>query len=132
MKQIGLAMHNYHEANNSFPLGASLGNFSTLPGVYFTYAKQGFSALALLLPYMGETAIYNAINFNFGIDESGFGFAGDVMNVQFTAVGSHVKEFVCPSDPNGGRTLTAIARNTNNYYGSVGTSTNQNNRSSTP
>src|SRR6478609_11439436 len=45
LKQIGLAMHNYHEANNSFPMGASLGNFSTLPGVYVTYAKQSLGVL---------------------------------------------------------------------------------------
>src|ERR1700748_467443 len=50
MKQIGLAMHNYHEANNSFPLGASLGNYSISPGVYYTIAKAGLGHLASLLP----------------------------------------------------------------------------------
>jgi prepilin-type N-terminal cleavage/methylation domain-containing protein/prepilin-type processing-associated H-X9-DG protein len=131
MKQIGLAMHNYHEANNAFPLGASLGNYSITPGVYYTIAKGNLGHLASLLPYLGETAIYNAINFNFGSTEDGFTASGDVWDVQFTATTSGIKEFYCPSDPGAGKAYnggnpTGRAQTTN-YFGSIGTSTNQTN-----
>src|SRR5262249_23724196 len=114
---------NYHEANNSFPMGGSMQSY------YLTYwqpiAKQGTGALAALLPYLGETAVYNSINFYFGVDESVW-LANDVSIIQDTGIGAQIKEYMCPSDPLAGKTpYDAIARNTNNYYASVGTSTNQ-------
>src|SRR5580692_3066252 len=66
LKQIGLAMHNYHEANNSFPLGTALGNYSTAAATYYTVATNSLGHLAMLLPYLGETAVYNGINWSFG------------------------------------------------------------------
>src|SRR6516165_4671647 len=34
LKQIGLAAHNYHSANDSFPQGCSQASASTTPGTY--------------------------------------------------------------------------------------------------
>ena len=49
LKQIGLAMHNYHTANNSFPQGVAA-SFNTInPGCI---AWSGWSAQALMLGYM--------------------------------------------------------------------------------
>jgi prepilin-type N-terminal cleavage/methylation domain-containing protein/prepilin-type processing-associated H-X9-DG protein len=125
LKQIGVAMHNYHEANNAFPLGGSLQSY------YISYwqplAKQGTGPQVALLPYLGETAIYNSINFYFGTNEDGW-TPGDIYVIQASAIQAQIKEYMCPSDPWAGRTpYTVIARNTNNYFGSVGTSTNQTN-----
>ena len=67
LKQIGLAMHNYHEANNTFPMGSSWDTFSpatTYTG-WFYRSYTAWSANAALLPYLGETAVYNAINWTF-------------------------------------------------------------------
>ena len=50
LKQIGLAMHNYHSAVNSFPWG---------DGPWWIE----WSAHTLLLPYIEQGPIYNAINF---------------------------------------------------------------------
>src|ERR1700719_569552 len=61
MKQIGLGLHNYHDVNNAFPMGASLAAYAA-PGQYS--AKQNFSCLAAMLPQLGEPAIFNAINFS--------------------------------------------------------------------
>src|SRR5262245_56690292 len=64
MKQIGLAMHNYHQAQDTFPLGASQHADSFPMKGYTTWGA--WSAHALALPYMEQQPIYNAINFDFG------------------------------------------------------------------
>ena len=60
LKQIGLALHNYHAANNCFPLGGS--NASSLAG-QVQQAWGCWSAQSMLLPYIEQTTTYNAINF---------------------------------------------------------------------
>src|SRR5579883_657432 len=58
LKQIGLALHNYHQAHNVFPMGCSSGMWSAV-GVYQT--KQNLSYLALMLPFLEQTQVYNSI-----------------------------------------------------------------------
>jgi prepilin-type N-terminal cleavage/methylation domain-containing protein/prepilin-type processing-associated H-X9-DG protein len=112
LKQFGLAMHNYHATNDTFPMGASLAysNFPTAPT-----AKDNWSAHAAMLPQMEGQALYNAINFNFGVNENGTN-----MSYLFnsTVINAQVKAFLCPSDPNAG-----AVPNSNNYFACVGTST---------
>ena len=60
LKQIGLAMHNYHTANNTFPQGVSA-SFNTANLVCIAWS--GWSAQALMLGYMEGQTIYNACNF---------------------------------------------------------------------
>jgi prepilin-type N-terminal cleavage/methylation domain-containing protein/prepilin-type processing-associated H-X9-DG protein len=117
MKQIGLALHNYHEVNNAFPMGASLTAY-TGPGVYS--AKQNFSALAAMLPQLGESAIYNAINFSWGCEDSTTVIC---YAINKTAENNKINAFCCPSDPNAGVPDHNSIANTNNYMGSMGTST---------
>jgi prepilin-type N-terminal cleavage/methylation domain-containing protein/prepilin-type processing-associated H-X9-DG protein len=112
MKQIGLALHNYHDQNGTFPMGASLG-LTTPPKTY--QAKQNWGYLAAILPQLGETPIYNAINFSIGVQLSGFAWT-----INSTAIGTQVRTFLCPTDPNSGSGYVI----SNNYYGSVGTTTN--------
>src|SRR5262245_49511698 len=64
LKQIGLGMHNYHTAHNTFPLGGTK-NFTTAYGSTYPDAGWGtWSAAALLLGYMEGQPLYNAANFN--------------------------------------------------------------------
>jgi len=139
LKQIGLALHNYHEANNSFPLGCSSALYCPAPPVYniaacFYNTYSQWSEHAMLLPYMGETAIYNAINFSFGIcqgpSRQGIGggqpsLAGASISfmVNSTASSVGIKEFWCPSDPQAGNgPYGNSGKDTNNYMASLGTS----------
>jgi prepilin-type N-terminal cleavage/methylation domain-containing protein/prepilin-type processing-associated H-X9-DG protein len=136
LKQIGLALHNYHEANNTFPLGASSAMLSvstTGYGGWYMASWSQWSEHAALLPYLGETAVYNAINFSIGICQgptrnsaAGGGLAGATIMflVQSTASTTGLKEFWCPSDPQAGNgPYGNTGRDTNNYMASIGTST---------
>jgi prepilin-type N-terminal cleavage/methylation domain-containing protein/prepilin-type processing-associated H-X9-DG protein len=122
LKQIGLALHNYHNVQNAFPMGS--GNcLVTVPGTY--QSKQGLSAHTALLPFLEQTTIYNAINFNFGTNET----TTDIIYiVNSTALLAQVLTFVCPSDQYSGDTYT----NSNNYFASLGTTTNLTSTSSGP
>ena len=123
LKQIGLALHNYHSQLDSFPLGATL-NIYTYPTTF--RAKQCWSAHAQMLGQLGELPIYNSINFAWGVDES---TTQMTYAVNHTGWEAQIKYFLCPSDPLAGSASFGLGRNTNNYYASVGTSTNQMNSS---
>jgi prepilin-type N-terminal cleavage/methylation domain-containing protein/prepilin-type processing-associated H-X9-DG protein len=128
LKQIGLGMHNYESANGTFPLGVSL-NMYALPNTF--RAKNSWGHLGLMLPFLEQQAIYNAANFNWGVEE-GQSPLSIVQAVNLTAAESQIKLFLCPSDPlagNGGSSQTDIRgvsvsdTDTSNYYGCVGTTT---------
>jgi prepilin-type processing-associated H-X9-DG protein len=68
------------------------------------------SAQALMLPYMEQTPLYNACNFNFTAEfEDG---------INSTVALTVVTTYLCPSDPNAGSRL-----NTNCYAACIGTTT---------
>jgi len=110
LKQIGLALHNYHSTNDVFPMGMSM-NPATGPAVYKGWIGWGLHAP--LLTFMEQTAIYNAINFSWA--PTG-GDPGQSINA--TARDSLIGSLLCPSDSNTGGT----AKKRNSYYGSAGTS----------
>ena len=61
LKQIGLALHNYHSAVGSFPLGTTVA-FGVSNGAD---RKPGnLEPLALMLPYLEQTPLYDAANFS--------------------------------------------------------------------
>jgi prepilin-type processing-associated H-X9-DG protein len=74
-----------------------------------------------MLPFLSETPIYNAFNFNWGVEDS----TGVLCyRINATATNATIKGFICPSDPNAGVPDHNNTTNTNNYYGCVGTTMN--------
>ncbi len=115
LKQLGLALHNYHSATGAFPLG---GSYTTNLKFGVTGGWGAWSAHSLMLPYLEQTAVYNAINFNISLDNGN----GEAL-IQSTATGVVINAFLCPSSPdypgtdNYGRRAEA-----NCYWASVGSS----------
>lgn len=82
LKQIGLALHNYHDAFNCFPMGYCAG----LPWVDgATDTANGWAWSALILPQLDQGPLYN--QFNFG---------QPVQN--FTGIQTRIPAYICPSD----------------------------------
>ena len=108
LKQIGLALHNYHSTHDVFPMGQAVSPQGTGTG------WAGFSALTALTQYIEGGAIYNAINFsqdpNTGINPG---------NPNGTAYHTEISAYLCPSDPLAGVEKDDIC----SYYGSMGTTT---------
>ena len=74
LKQIGLALHNYHTSIDKFPMGVSKNPLFSANDTdnQWGYGRwTGWSAQALLLGYLDQTPLYNAANFNWGPGVSG-------------------------------------------------------------
>jgi len=110
LKQIGLGLHNYHSATNTFPLVAAVLPYSGTN----TTPWSNWSAQAMLNGYMEQTAIYNACNFSWAPEWANN--TGYLINS--TASLSKIASFLCPSDGNAGRNGWM-----NSYCASTGTST---------
>ncbi len=110
LKQIGLAVHNYHSGLNSFPPGSAL-NPTCTNGFYGTLANWGpnQSSFSLLLPFIEAGPLANAMNYS---------CAADYADCNTTVTLSIVATFLCPSDPN-----TANRDAICNYAACYGTTT---------
>ena len=106
MKQLGLAMHNYHDVNGALPLGRTLQS-----GTYRPFSQQ-----ARILGFMEQTNIFNSLNFMLG--------SYDVSNV--TGASLTVNTFLCPSDSGSqiplGLIVAGYASGGVNYRANEGTS----------
>ena len=127
LKQIGLAIHNYHESNDVFPPGG----FPAYNPTQNTGNNACPSAHARLLPYIEQQSLYNALNWNLTVinDPSGFPWTGYGPYANVTVSITRVSTFLCPSDTPPSWNLTSASAPLpnyrapgNNYFASVGSS----------
>jgi len=121
LKQIGLALHNYHQTADKFPQGHSMSSNTTSPPTYQGYGGwTEWGAQAQLLPYIEQQAVFNAINFNYC---GGYNYGSQANGTSWTTI---INAYLCPSDGNAGNGRPGFGTgtpNTNSYRASVGTTT---------
>jgi prepilin-type N-terminal cleavage/methylation domain-containing protein len=102
LKQIGLALHNYHDVYGTLPPGRTRNNYYTYSGDNWFSGNIGL--LPRILAQMDQTGIYNKINWDLGQWTSSTDGNGGV-NGQSNPPGPRrqiIPAFRCPSDPGRG------------------------------
>jgi prepilin-type processing-associated H-X9-DG protein len=119
MKQLGLALANYHSASDCFAPGgfnATRASTNALAGTPYS----SWSCFAFMLPQMEQSSLYNSINFTYG---TGQGDAAGTL-IQSTVVKTRLNTMRCPSatPPKGNINGLgiALAAPGDSYFGSVG------------
>jgi hypothetical protein len=108
MKQLGLAIHNYHDSLLVFPIGY----LDVIPQNTET-TSTGWALTAYILPYLDQAPLYNQFNFNttpYAKQTPG----GQAVNNQ-ALVATKVPGYLCPSDDNPG-----VVANNNGSAGTGG------------
>ena len=110
LKQIGVAIHNYHDVHNVFP-PALINSGRYNGGVAVNGPILNTNGWQMLMPYYEQIGLYNQMDFSIASNRSdayGQGLAGlagdDTFNRQFTK--TPIEILMCPSHPDAGLTLT--------------------------
>ena len=93
LHQLGLALHNYHDTHSCFP-SASIGVMAD--GTCSSYGGTGIAWGALILPFLDETAVYNALNFDRDLGNQNVS-SGDNNLANTTAGGQYLAQYHCPT-----------------------------------
>ena len=93
LKQLGIAMHNYHDVHSTFPLNYDGSRNGADRNSY------AVSWLTLSLPYMDQTALYESIPFSCRLD--GTGGANRCLDTAAERIARReiVPGLLCPSNP---------------------------------
>jgi prepilin-type N-terminal cleavage/methylation domain-containing protein/prepilin-type processing-associated H-X9-DG protein len=87
LKQVSLALHNYHTAKKALPFGSAM--YSEMPEPHGTWVYA-------ILPYIEETAVYQSFNLQFPMTAA----------VNRIPVAQILNGLICPSDPSASNPLT--------------------------
>ena len=83
LKQIGLAMHNYHAIHDKFPIG-----YVAWPSNNLNFTDPGWSWATAILPTLEQPALYNAANLALPVGD----FSNSTVRITSLAV------YTCPTD----------------------------------
>ena len=99
LKQLGLALMNYHESYNVFPPSYINGGEVRSYG-YLPYGQiKNHTGYLLLLPYIDQQPLYNAIDFRFATGQADWRSRGGGQR-QLQIEGQKLEVLRCPSDAN--------------------------------
>jgi prepilin-type N-terminal cleavage/methylation domain-containing protein/prepilin-type processing-associated H-X9-DG protein len=90
LKQMGLALHNYHDTMKVFPYAASVGYDTSMAGQPGFTPRMGFNFRVFILPYIDQAPLYTQLMLTSPLDLAGV--AALPQQTQVLAV------YVCPSE----------------------------------
>jgi len=89
LKQIGLALHNYHGTHNILPFGSG----NTMSNMPPNLNRLMFGWSTHILPYLDQEPLYSTMDFNWGYND------GDGTWANNNAMGTTLAVYQCPSQP---------------------------------
>src|SRR6266481_2219216 len=103
LKQIGLALHNYHEQFNVLPYGTQASGGGSVRAKNFTPGGvKNTTGWIALLPNLDQSPLYNQVNMNAAMgpwNKGGQSLAGGGVAPSNAIVASQkIPGFICPSD----------------------------------
>jgi prepilin-type N-terminal cleavage/methylation domain-containing protein len=95
LKQLAVALHNYHDQHDTLPPGAVVKSFRHVPGVPATERfSQQFNWTVLVLPHIDQGPLHSQFRFD------------QDLQIHFRHLTSRqIPAFLCPSDPMAGTPL---------------------------
>ncbi len=122
LKQIGLALHNYHDTHRVFPWGGSVGGDIV---ALSNTGNNGFSWRVFILPYIDQAPLYNQLS---SLNPT----SASSSNTTWKALPQHltiIPGYICPSETAGpitsgapGWTYSPNQAALSSYFGSSGAS----------
>lgn len=97
LKQLGLALHNYHDTFRAFPAGTGPSVLNCAGSAYESWSAWG--GMAPLTAFIEQVQLYDRINWNFYWD------CTTPVDTRFVTR-QYISTFLCPSDPASGSRQT--------------------------
>ncbi|QDU06701.1 DUF1559 domain-containing protein [Gimesia aquarii] len=118
LKQIGIAMHNYHDVHNTLPPG-----YLDNDPIADTENRNLLGWGTFILPFIEQSALYNSIGEVGGFDVNWTSIT-EMTTASATVPTPYakviLKSFICPSDPMGGINTDVLNYGKSNYTGVAG------------
>jgi prepilin-type N-terminal cleavage/methylation domain-containing protein/prepilin-type processing-associated H-X9-DG protein len=100
LKQIGIALHGYHDAIGVLPFAFGARTFPPRGPKPLLWGCDNTTSSAMILPFLEQNVIYNAINYQ--VDNclnGGESFPDTYRAVNHTSSSATIAMFLCPSEP---------------------------------
>jgi prepilin-type N-terminal cleavage/methylation domain-containing protein len=124
LRQIGLALHNYHDANRKLPPGfrsTTTGTWSGGSNDAVPESGPGWSFFALLLPFLEETSLHSTIRFDLPITDPLNKAARETIVPVFIDPGDTVPRLIDITDSGGSPPSVICQAAVCSYAGCLGT-----------
>lgn len=122
LKQLGLAMHNYHSTNNKLPaygFDFRIPDVNPNPANAYGNQRQGHAAITMIAEYVEQQNLVNLVRRDWSVIDPGNLPPPAPLSTNLAAT-VPVKIFVCPSTPNGQENATYDAIMTSYFPGTSG------------